>query len=146
QAKERSTTQWRWSMTKPLAWSGRLTRFRPAPATFADAVDEGASAVVAVPAEGLHGGRAGAGPLRHGPAGRAPRGDAVGVRAPVPADRRAMPTGRRAGVRRRRPTVGILLPRLAAAVRRHVEQAERRIGRLVATARSGVRKEYAVAV
>ena len=35
-----------------------------------------------------------AGPLRHRPAGRAPGGDAVGVRAPVPADRRAMATDR----------------------------------------------------
>src|SRR5215213_7707405 len=57
---------------------------------FADAVDEGPSVVVAVPAEGLHGGRARAGPLRHRAAGRAPGGVPVGVRAPVPADRRAM--------------------------------------------------------
>src|SRR6266704_4441830 len=48
-----------------------VRRFRPAPNTFADAVDEGPSVVVAVPAEGLHGGRAGAGPLRHRAAGRA---------------------------------------------------------------------------
>src|SRR5690349_7360710 len=102
--------------------------------------------VLALAAEGLDGGRAGAGPLRRRPAGRAPGGGARGVRAPVPADRRAMSTDRRARVRRRRPTVGILLPRLAAAVRRHVEQAERRICRLVATARRGVRQEYALAI
>src|SRR5436305_5372651 len=107
---------------------------------------EPASVGRALAAEGLHGRRAGAGPLRHGPAGRTPGGDAVGVRAPVPADRRAMPTDRRAGARGRWPALGVVLPRLAAAVGRHVEQAERRIGRLVATARRGVRKEYAVAV
>jgi len=61
-----------------------VRRFRPAPNTFADAVDEGPS-VVAVPAEGLHGGCAGAGPLRRGAAGRAPGGVPVRVRAPVPA-------------------------------------------------------------
>ena len=91
--------------------------------------------VVAVPAEGLHGGRAGAGPLRHGAAGRAPGGDAVRVRAPVPA--RAAPLG---------PALGVVLPRLAAAVGRHVEQAEGPVDRLVATARRGVGEEHAVAV
>src|SRR5438132_12360832 len=80
------------------------------------------ASAVALAAEGLHGGRAGAGPLRHGAAGRAPGGDAVGVRAPVPADRRAMPTDRRAGPRGLGPALGVVLPRLAAAVGRHVEQ------------------------
>src|SRR5437868_14123181 len=85
---------------------------------------EAASVVVALAAEGLHGGRAGAGPLRHGAAGRAPGGVPVGVRLPVPADRRAMPTDRRAGIRGLRPAFGVVLPPLAAAVRRHVEPAE----------------------
>jgi hypothetical protein len=62
--------------------------------------------VVAVPAEGLPGGRAGAGPLRLGAAGRAPGGVPVHVRAPEPA--RAAPLG---------PALGVVLPRLAAAVR-----------------------------
>src|SRR6186997_2583775 len=101
---------------------------------------------VALAAERLHRRRAGTGPLRHGPAGRAPGGDAVGVRAPVPADRRSMPADRRAGLRAVRPALGVVLPRLAAAVGRHVEQAERPVGRLVATARGGVGEEYAVAV
>jgi hypothetical protein len=51
----------------------------------ADAVDAGASVVVAVSAEGLDGGHARAGPLRHGAAGRAPGGVPVRVRAPGPA-------------------------------------------------------------
>src|SRR5207249_8152537 len=105
-----------------------------------------ASVVVALAAEGLHGGRAGAGPLRHGPAGWAPGGDAVGVRAPVPADRRAMPTDRRAGLRGLGPALGVVLPRLTAAVGRHVEQAEGPVGRLVAAAGRGVGEEHAVAV
>src|SRR5262245_65125847 len=95
---------------------------------------EPASVVVALAAEGLHGGRAWADPLRHGPAGRAPGGDAVGVRAPVPADRRAMPADRRVGLRSLGPAHGVSLPRLAAAVGRHVEQAQGPVGRLVATA------------
>src|SRR5438105_15112278 len=105
-----------------------------------------ASVVVALAAEGLHGGRAGAGPLRHGPAARAPGGDAVGVRAPVPADRRAMPTDWRAGLRGLGPALGVVLPRLAAAVGHHVEQAEGPVDRLVTTAGRGVGEEHAVAV
>src|SRR4249919_3571285 len=123
-----------------------VRRFGPAPDTFAGAAGEGASVVVAVPAEGLHGGCAGAGPLRHGPAGRAPGGDAVGVGAPVPADRRAMPTDRRAGLRGFGPALGVVLPRLAATVGRHVEQAGGSVDRLVAPARRGVGEEHAVAV
>src|SRR6266702_6804897 len=123
-----------------------VRRFRPAPDTVADAVDEGPSVVLAVPAEGLHGGRAGAGPLRYGAAGRAPGGVPVRVRAPVPADRRAMPTDRRVGLRGLGPALGVVLPRLAAAVGRHVEQAEGPVDRLVAAARRGVGEEHAVAV
>src|SRR5256885_2404513 len=93
---------------------------------------EPTSVVVALAAEGLHGGRAGAGPRRHRPAGRAPGGDAVGVRAPVPADRRAMPTDRRAGLWGRRPALGGVLPRLAAAVGRHGQQAQGPVDRLAA--------------
>src|SRR5437588_3585674 len=107
---------------------------------------EAASVVVALAAEGCHGGHAGAGPLRHGPAGRAPGGDAVGVRAPVPADRRAMPTDRRVGLRSLGPALGVVLPRLAAAVGRHVEQAEGPVDRLVPPAGRGVGEEHAVAL
>src|SRR2546425_13327343 len=57
------------------------------------------------PAEGLHRGRAGAGPLRHGAAGRAPGGVPGCVRAPEPARAAAL-----------RPAPGGGLPRLAAAV------------------------------
>src|SRR5437660_3829776 len=105
-----------------------------------------ASAAVALAARGLHRGRAGAGPLRHGPAGWAPGGDAVGVRAPVPADRRAMPTDRRARLRGLGPALGVVLPRLPAAVGRHVEQAEGPVDRLVAPAGRGVGEEHAVAL
>src|SRR5229473_238456 len=96
---------------------------------------ETTSVVVAVPAEGLHGGRAGAGPLRHGAAGRAPGGVPVRVRTPVPA--RVPSLG---------PALGVVLPRLAAAVGRHVEQAEGPVDRLVAPAGRGVGEEHAVAV
>jgi hypothetical protein len=47
---------------------------RTVPDGLPPALSTGASVVVAVSAEGLHGGRAGAGPLRHGAAGRAPGG------------------------------------------------------------------------
>src|SRR5262245_21125619 len=53
-----------------------------------------ASVVVVLAAERLLRARAGAGPLRDGPAGRPPVSDAFGVRAPVPADRRAVATDR----------------------------------------------------
>src|SRR6266571_301792 len=80
-------TAHRSSARGPFASSGGSARHLT---PFADAVDEGASVVGAVPAEGLHGGCAGAGPLWHGAAGRAPGGDAVGVRAPVPAGLRGV--------------------------------------------------------
>jgi hypothetical protein len=102
--------------------------------------------VLAVPAEGLDGGRAGAGPLLHGAAGRAPCGDAVSVRAPVAGDRRAVSTDRRAGVTGLEPTLGVVFPRLAATVGRHVEQAEGPVDRLVATTRRGVGEEHPAAV
>src|ERR687894_2733209 len=91
--------------------------------------------LVAVPAEGLHGSCPGTGPLGHRAAGRAPGGVAVRVRAPVP--ERLVHLG---------PAVGLLLPRLPSAVGGHVEQAEGRIGRLVAPAGGGVGEEHAVAV
>src|SRR5664279_1948971 len=106
----------------------------------------GPSVVVAVPAEGLHGGRARAGPLRHWPAGRAPGGDAVGVRAPVAGDWRAVPSDWRASLTSLGPALGVVLPRLAATVGRHVEQAQGPVDRLVATARRGVGEEHSVAV
>src|SRR4029453_12237558 len=82
---------------------------------FADAGDEGASVVVAVPAEGLHRGRAGAGPRGQGGAGRAPGGFPARVRAPVPADRPAMPTDRRVGLRGLGAALGGVLPPHPAA-------------------------------
>src|SRR5688500_8765944 len=105
---------------------------------------EVASMFVALATERLHGDRAGTGPLRCGPTRRTPSGDAVGVGAPVPADRRAVSTDRRAGVRRLGPAFGVVLPRLAATIGRHVEQAERPVGRLVAAAGRGVGEEHAV--
>src|SRR5690242_12207003 len=57
-----------------------------------------------------------------------------------------MPTDRRACLRSLGPALGVLLPTLTAAVGRHVEQAEGPVGRLVATARRGVREEDAVPV
>src|ERR671913_1165687 len=108
---------------------------RPAPDTFADPIDEGALVMVAVPAQGLYGGRAGPGPLRHGAAGRAPIGVPVRVRAPVPA--RVAPLG---------PALWLVLPRLPPTVGRHVEQAQGCVGRLVAAAGRGVGEENAVAV
>src|SRR5438445_9324072 len=98
---------------------------------------ETASVVLALAAESVHGRCAGAGPLRHGPAGRAPSRVPVGVRAPGRGDRRAMPTNRRAGVDGRGPALGVVLPPLAAAVGRHVEQAERTVDPLGATAGRG---------
>src|SRR6201999_1585743 len=100
---------------------------------------------VAVPAEGVRGCRAGAGPLRHGTAGRAPVGVPVRVRAPVPA--RAVrsatvgPEARPLG-----PALGSVLPCLAAAVGRHVEQAEGPVDPLVAAGGRGVGEEHAIAV
>src|SRR5580692_8779630 len=86
---------------------------------------------MAVPPEGLPG----AGPLRHGAAVRAPSGGPVRVRAPGPA-----------GVAPLWPALGLVLPRLAAAVGRHVEQAEGPVDPLVATAGRGVGEEHPVAV
>src|SRR5262245_14091815 len=57
-----------------------------------------------------------------------------------------MPTDRRAGLRGLGPAFGVVLPRLAAAVGRHVEQAEGPVDRPVATAGGGVSEERAVAV
>src|SRR5262249_10168603 len=104
------------------------------------------SVVVVLPSQAGHGARARSGPLRRRPAGPAPGRHTVGVGPPVPADGPPGPTGWRAGVRSRWPALGVVFPRLAAAVRRHVQQPERRVGRFVATARRRVRQEHAVAV
>src|SRR5258708_39170305 len=96
------------------------------------------SMVVALAAEGLDWSRARAGPLRHGAAGRAPGGDAVGVRAPVPAGLAALGRVPLADIADHGPALGVVLPRLAAAVGRHVEQAQGPVDRLVAPARRGV--------
>src|SRR3981081_4326453 len=85
---------------------------------------EPASVVVALVAEGLQGGRAGAGRPGGGAAGGATAGAAPAARPPHPAERGATPTARRAGLRGLGPALGVVLPRLAAAVGRHVEQAE----------------------
>src|ERR1700712_1135602 len=102
--------------------------------------------VVAMPAKGLDGRRVRAGPLRHGSAGRTPGGVPVRVRAPVGRDGSAMPTDRGAGLTGFGPTLGVVLPPLAATVGRHVEQRQGRVDRLVAAARRGVGEENAVAV
>ena len=62
------------------------------------------------------------------------------------ADRRAMPADRRADLRGLGPALGVVLPRLAAAEGRHVEQAEGPVNRLVVPARRRVGEEHAVAV
>src|SRR5690242_11179821 len=74
-------------------------------------------------------------PLRHRAARRAPGGRAVRVRAPIPAWLAA-----------RGPSLRVDLPRLAASVRRHVEQGERPAGRLRAPAGRAVGEEHALAV
>src|SRR5437016_4833836 len=108
---ERSVASMIRRMLIPFARRANWSRFGACPAPPASG-----SLVVAMAAQSLHRGCAGAGPLWRGPAGRAPGGDAVGVRAPVPADRRAVPTDRRAGVGRLGPVGGVVLPCLAAAV------------------------------
>ena len=101
-------------------------------------VNDGVSVVGAVAAEGLHGGRTGACPLRHGPAGRAPGGDTAGVRAPVPACLMAFGRVSLPDITDHGPALGIVLPRLATAVGRPVEHAEGPVGRFHSTARRGV--------
>src|SRR6185369_12581322 len=93
------------------------------------------SVVVTLPAECLHGRRAGTAPLRHGPGGRAIAALPVHVRTPRPG--RLAPLG---------PTLRVVLPRLAAAVGRHVEQAHGGEDPFVAAPGRGVREEHTVAV
>src|SRR5437868_3597912 len=83
----------------------------------------------------LHGGRARAGPLRRGAAGRAPGGVPVRVCSPVPA--RVVSLG---------PALGVVLPRLAPTVGRHVQQADGSVGGFVAPPGRAVGEERTVAV